>query len=155
MPTAVDLVTEQNEYRNHVWPFCLWPRQWKTFNRTLEWCSVELDHDHKSWVPGTPGVYSLVVSAEIAGHPCSSYLMYVGRATNLRRRFGKYLNEERTKRSKIVRLLELYRDRISFVYSIVHNNVLEDTEEELIDALVPPCNSKFTGELQRAIGAFL
>ena len=80
--------------------------------------------------------------------------MYVGKATNLRKRFGDYLTIERTKRAKVARLLEMYTGHIVFYYSTVDNEDLETTEEQLLNAFVPPCNSRFTGIVQRAQGAF-
>jgi len=80
--------------------------------------------------------------------------MYLGQTKNLRRRFGEYLTGERTKRPKVVRLLEMYQDYIHFFYSEVEKTMLDDMEDQLNNAFVPPCNSDFTGELQKAKGAF-
>ena len=80
--------------------------------------------------------------------------MYVGKAVNLRKRFGDYLTRERMERPKVVRLLEMYTGHIVFYYSTVDNKDLEKTEEQLLDAFIPPCNSRFTGVVQRARGAF-
>ena len=80
--------------------------------------------------------------------------MYVGKAKNLRTRFGDYLTRERIRRPKVVRILERYRGHIAFFYSTIDENILDNTEEELINAFVPPCNSIFTGEVQLARGAF-
>ena len=105
-------------------------------------------------MPTTTGVYSLVIQPRIAGHSGCSYLMYVGKAKNLRARFGDYLTRERIKRPKVVRVLELYSGHLTFFYSTIDETVLDVTEEELINAFVPPCNSKFTADVQRARGAF-
>ena len=80
--------------------------------------------------------------------------MYVGQAKNLHKRFGDYLTRERVRRPKVVRLLEMYGGYIMFFYSKVDQERLDNIEEELINAFVPPCNTKFTGEVQRARGAF-
>lgn len=154
MSSPTDLVATQDEYRKHVWPICLWPKQWSTCRLTLQWNNVALDHEWRSEVPDTKGIYSLVVEPEIAGNLSCSYLMYVGRATNLRKRFGDYLTRERTERPKVVRLLEMYTGHIFFYYSTDDNKDLKTTEEQLINAFVPPCNSRFTGVVQGAQGAF-
>ena len=154
MESPADLVASQDDYNKHVWHICLWPNQWNTCNVHLRWHNVELDDKGKSNVPDTTGVYSLVIQPGIAKHPGCSYLMYVGKAKDLRKRFGDYLSRERTKRPKVVRLLEMYRGHIRFFYSTVDIETLDNTEEELINAFIPPCNSRFKGEVRRVSGAF-
>ena len=80
--------------------------------------------------------------------------MYIGKAKNLRKRFGDYLTRERIRRPRVVRLLGMYGGHISFFYSTIDEDLLDDTEDELLNAFVPPCNSQFTGEVQQARGAF-
>ena len=154
MPTSADLVASQDEYQKHVWSICLWPKQWKACTVSLRWRNVVLNSDCRSHVPSTTGVYSLVIQPGIAGHSGCAYPMYVGKAKNLRTRFGDYLTRERIRRPKVVRILERYRGHIAFFYSTIDENILDNTEEELINAFVPPCNSIFTGEVQLARGAF-
>ena len=80
--------------------------------------------------------------------------MYVGKTTSLRTRFGDYLTTEKIRRSKIVRLLHMYDGYIHFCFCKVREAKLDDIEEQLYSAFVPPCNSQFSGELSRAKGAF-
>ena len=154
--SPVDMVAAQDEYRTHVWDICLWPRQWLTCNPdlSLSWQSVELNSNQRSEVPQYAGIYSLVIQPGIAGHPACSYLMYLGKTRNLRKRFIDYLNVERHKRPKIVRLLEKYRGYIQFFYSGIDERKLDKMEEQLINAFVPHCNSRFTGEINKIVGAF-
>ena len=154
--TPADLVAEQSEYGNHLWEVCLWPAQWESFDQQpqLTWQSVDLDNKSKPTVPIAPGVYSLLVQPGIANHGQCSYLMYVGRSTNLRQRFADYLTTEKSKRPKIVRLLHRCEGYIKFCYSKVSEAMLEDVEEQLYTAFVPPCNSKFSGKLSSVVGAF-
>ncbi len=154
MASPADLVAAQDEYQKHVWSICLWPKQWGTYNVSLKWHNVALNDDSKLKVPHTTGVYSLVIQPGIAGHSGCSYLMYVGQAKNLHKRFDDYLTRERVRRPKVVRLLEMYGGYIMFFYSKVAEETLDNIEEELINAFVPPCNTKLTGEVQRARGAF-
>ena len=155
-PSQADMIAAQNEYNNHVWHICLWPRQWQTCDPglNLPWQSVELNDNQRSEVPRYAGVYSLVVQPGIAGHPACSYLMYLGKAKDLRKRFNDYLTTERTKRSKVARLLHMYHDYIRFFYSGIDGTELDSTEEQLFNAFVPPCNSQFTGYVKEAKGAF-
>lgn len=154
--SPADLVVSQNEYLNHIWSICLWPAQWKLCdpNMRLSWKHVLLNKEHRSKVPKATGIYSLVIQPCIVGHFGCSYLMYLGKARNLNRRFGDYLTTERTKRPKVLRLLQMYRGYIQFFYSEVDEKRLDNTEESLINAFVPPCNAKFTGKLGEACRAF-
>lgn len=154
--SPVDLVASQDEYNKHVWRMCLWPAQWKTCGSHLKlsWNSIVLDSKNKADVPNATGIYSLLIQPGIAKHAACSYLMYLGQATSLRKRFGDYLTRERTKRPKVVRLLEMYPGYIQFCYCKVDKTKLDHIEEQLYNAFVPPCNTKFSGELRRAIGAF-
>ena len=152
--SPTDLVASQDEYRKHVWPICMWPMQWATCSLTLDWHDVTLDNTRKSDVPNTTGLYSLVVQPRVAGHPRCSYLMYVGKAVNLRKRFGQYLTRERLRRPKIIRLLEMYAGYIVFCYSRVEHDELKTMEDRLLSAFIPPCNSQFKGVVQGAQGAF-
>lgn len=155
-PTPTDLVAQQNEYNNHVWPMCLWPGQWNACKPSakLSWKTVTLDPSKRAAVPAAPGIYSLLVQPGIASHAECSYLMYLGKASSLRSRFGNYLTSERLRRPKIVRLLEMYNDHIHFCYSQVPKTKLDAVEEQLYTAYVPPCNAQFSGELSRAKRAF-
>ncbi len=114
----------------------MWPKQWSSCTHVLEWRTVALNQGCRSKVPTSAGIYSLVVNPEIAGHPGCSYLMYVGKATDLRRRFGEYLTTERTRRPKIVRLLEMYTGHIAFYYSRVALDALGPAEEQLINGFI-------------------
>ena len=152
--SPADMVAAQDEYGAHVWDICLWPRQWRTCDPglSLPWQNVELDNNQRSKVPQYAGIYSLVVQPRIAGHTACSYLMYVGQTENLRRRFNQYLTTER--RPKLVRLLEKYRGYIQFFYSGIDETELDDMEEQLFNAFLPPCNSSFTGVMNKIVGAF-
>ena len=126
--------------------------------RSAPLCGVLGEHSlhksHKPKIPAVPGIYSLLVQPGIANHADCSYLMYLGKATSLRSRFGNYLTTEKTRRPKIVRLLQMYEGNIQFCYSKVREAKLDAIEEQLYNAFVPPCNSQFSGELSRAKGAF-
>ena len=154
MSSPTDLIDTRNEYKIHTEEICLWPERWKTCNISLTWHIVALNADSRSEVPSATGVYSLVIQPGIAGHPACSYIMYIGKSTDLRKRFGEYLTTERHRRYKIVPLLEIYDGYIWFIYSKVDKNTLDVTEEVLISAFVPPCNSRFKGYLHTGHGAF-
>lgn len=154
--TPIDLVAQQDEYNKHVWRMCLWPTQWnaRSPSAKLVWKTVVLDPSQKSAIPTAPGIYSLLVQPNIANHTGCSYLMYIGKASSLRSRFGNYLTTEKLRRPKIIRLLEMYKDHLHFCYSTVPKAKLDTVEEQLYSAYVPPCNTQFSGELSRSKRAF-
>ncbi len=99
----------RDELASHIWNFKLWPRMWQEYDSSLtfEWECAKLETSKRGAVPTKPGIYSLILQPELGGHPHCSYLMYVGRTTSLRRRFGDYLTWEREEargRPLIVRL---------------------------------------------------
>ncbi len=82
--------------------------------------------------------------------------MYVGQASNLRRRFGEYLNAERREdgRPKIFRLLNMYDPHLWFCYTEVPQANITTLEDDLLEAFIPPCNDKFPASIRRVVGAF-
>jgi excinuclease UvrABC nuclease subunit len=82
--------------------------------------------------------------------------MYVGKASNLRRRFGDYLTREQspTGRPKVRRFLYLYDGFIWFCFVELPNEILNDCEDALIAAYVPPLNSELPGEIRAPRRAF-
>jgi excinuclease UvrABC nuclease subunit len=82
--------------------------------------------------------------------------MYVGQAASLKRRFGEYLNAERleTGRPKIFRLLNIYDRHVWFGFTSVPRERLNQVEDDLISAHLPPCNDKLPTKIAKAAKAF-
>jgi len=156
--TVQDIIVEQNESKAHTYEFVLWPRQWSAHSSTdtFSWNSVRLSLHNSPAVPTTSGIYTLLVQPGLFNHPACSYLMYVGQAKSLRRRFSDYLNREKrsTGRPKIFRLLNMYPNQAVFCFTIIPASDLDRIESALLNAFIPPCNDRFPAEVQRIIGAF-
>lgn len=153
---VVDIIREQDDMKAHEQCFVLWPRQWQIYLDTHNWKIYRLDEIEKDRIPRRSGVYSLLIQPGIANHPACSYLMYIGQAKSLRRRFMDYLNERKreTGRPKIYRFLNKYKDYVCFCYTIVRKNDLTKVETNLLNAFIPPANDQYPVEIRRIIGAF-
>lgn len=147
-----DIISVDN-VRIHTRYFVLWPQRWTTCVWTGNWIIEQLDASKTRNIPTGPGIYTLLLQPNIASHPACSYLMYVGQSDSLRRRFGEYLRKERTVRSKMAEFLQKYSGFIYFCYVLIDGAELTRVEDNLTGAFIPPVNTKFKGELGRAIRA--
>lgn len=150
-----DLI-DQQEYALHQWRVSLWPKCWKAYPAPvpLAWTVEELSTGKKGSIPERPGIYTLLVQPAIASHPAASFLMYVGQAVNLRKRFETYLTSEKRIRPKLVRLLHTCEGYIHFCYTEISSKSLDTVEDALLEALNPSANSKLPGTVARARRAF-
>ncbi len=126
----------------HLHEFVLWPHKWQAFRDicVLTWQTYQLIERERPSIPDEAGIYTLLIQPGIANHPACSYVMYVGKATSLRRRFGEYLNKERreTGRPKLFWLLNTYLDHTFFCCAPVSETNLRAVEDALIAAYIPP-----------------
>ena len=155
---VVDIIREDDDRKIHTHDMVLWPSRWQVYNYSGigTWHTYRLGASERSNIPGQPGIYTLIVKPGIAGHPACSYLMYVGKTSSLRRRFGNYLNEKNreTGRPKIIQLLNKYPDNLWFCFTQLPESELSSAEDALINAFVPPCNDQLPAKLLPGIGAF-
>lgn len=165
MPRPMDLydlaeLQEQDEFVASGYSFTFWRRQWENYKDTHQrsWYTIRLDEAVRNDVPKESGVYTLVLKPGIANHPACAYLMYVGRAKSLRRRFGEYLSEELRRspkrRPKIFRAIRKYSDHLYFCFTRVPVDDIAATEDALINAYIPPLNDRFSAEVSKIVGAF-
>jgi hypothetical protein len=158
MPSTapIDIVTETDEMKGCVQHFTLWPRQWQTYTLSHTWQNEKLEKVKATRIPESSGIYTLIIQPGIAGHPSCSYLMYVGQARSLRRRFKQYLGMERRqdRRPKISYFLNKYDQFIFFCYTLVPIAALETTEEGLMNAYLPPLNEEYEGTVGISVRAF-
>jgi len=156
--SVTDIIKEQDDMKAHCWDLVLWPKKWQDYHcsQAGDWETYRLGDVERESIPDQPGIYTLLVQPGIAKHPACSYLMYVGQATSLHRRFGDYLNRERraTGRPKIFRLLNKYSDHLWFCFSRIPQESLTEVEDALIAAHVPPCNDQLPAEIRAVRGAF-
>lgn len=156
--TPWDIIDEQDERKARTVEFVLWPEKWLgcTLPATYNWTIQRLSVSEREKIPSKPGIYTLLVQPGIVAHPACSFVIYVGQAVSLRRRFSEYLNRERkaTGRPKILRLLHIYEDYLYFCYITISRGELDVTEDALIEAYDPPCNDQVPATLRAARGAF-
>lgn len=153
-----DLLAQQDEIAKRRQFFILSPKHWAEYNdQTItKWDVVRLNKSQRSNVPRRPGIYTILVQPRIANHEACSYLMYVGKAVSLKKRFSNYVNAERraSGRPKLFRVLNLYEDYVWFAFADVPRPKLKVVENRLIAAHLPPCNDQFPAKVRKAVKAF-
>jgi hypothetical protein len=152
----VDVLEDVDEAKAHTQWFVLWPRQWRRYARSHGWRLEKLEESKKGKIPDGSGIYTLILQPGIAGHDSCSYLMYVGQALSLRRRFSEYLGKERREsgRPKISYFLNRYDGYVWFCYTTVGTRSLDKVEHGLLCAYIPPLNDQFTGRIGKVVRAF-
>ncbi|ELS32758.1 MULTISPECIES: hypothetical protein [Pseudanabaena] len=131
--------------------FILSPENWRNYpNRTnLNWNKIQFLPENANQIPDNQkGIYSFVVSANIAQHPDCSYLFYVGKTVdqNFKARYKQYLYEERKRKPRmhVLDMLKLWENYLWFCYVPIDDDVLiSQLEDDLIEAFLPPVNRQF------------
>lgn len=151
-----DIIKEQDDLKANEHRFFLWPRQWAKCVDIHKWQIYKLDESEIDRIPIQSGVYSLLIQPGIADHPACSYLMYIGQATSLRKRFMDYLNERKreTGRPKIYRLFNKYQSFVFFCCAAVEKSDLTKVENNLLNAYIPPANDQYPAEIRKIVKAF-
>lgn len=156
----IEEIQTQKEFASSRYSFTFWRQQWETFEEHIvyEWRSTKLEDSQASNIPLSSGVYTLILKPAIANHPECAYLMYVGKAKSLRRRFREYLTSElrRTpkRRPKIFRTLVIYPDKIHFCFAPISESEIGAAETSLIRAFMPPLNDQLPAEVSKIVRAF-
>ena len=129
---------------------------WATYSEMHEWQLTKLSDSELGNIPDAPGIYTLLALPGIANHPACSYLMYVGQTVSLHRRFREYLSKERKEsgRPKMFRFLNTYSDHVWFYFTSIDTALLDNVENGLRDAYIPPLNDAYSGELSKVVRAF-
>lgn len=145
----------------HVKRMVLSPFQWAACRLpvNLQWQAVRFTRGNRQQVPtNSRGVYTFLVQPGIADHPCCSYLLYVGQTEgqNFRTRYSQYLREKRagdqSARPHVTEMLQKWDGFLWFCYAAVNqNNLIEDIEDALLTAYLPPTNKDFPARVSRAI----
>lgn len=156
---VTDIIKEQNEYKAHTLDITLWPKQWRGYaahQASFTWTLVRLEKAQRTSVPKVPGIYTILVQPGIADHPHCSFLLYVGKASDLHKRFGDYNTTERREvgRPKLFRMLNIYSDYVWFCFTPVAASELTKVEDVLIAAYMPHCNDDMPADLRPVVGAF-
>ena len=151
-------IIDQDEFMTHRYEFFLLPRLWSEYKvkRQFSWDVVKFRTANRSTIPKESGLYTFLLQPSIACHPSCSNLMYVGKSKDLCVRYAKYLTTEQhpSGRPKLRRFLYLYKGYIWFCYCKVPRKFLDEYEDALIEAYVPPLNSDLPATIRSARGAF-
>ncbi|MBF0407875.1 MAG: GIY-YIG nuclease family protein [Candidatus Riflebacteria bacterium] len=163
-PEAQDMCNDYEMLQNCIIDkvfFC--PQQWKRFSPPagvdIVWDIVPFQIESRDKVPDKAnGIYSFVITPNVADHPLNSLLIYIGKADkmSLRKRFMSYFNEiKQMKRMPLCYLLKKYLGHLSFCFcKIDDSSKIDPLEQELINALIPPGNKEYKGKIGKARGAF-
>ena len=114
----------------------------------LNWESFKFNSDGVV-LPDQQGVYAFSINVVGGNLPMNSYILYVGKAgdTNskntIRKRYRDYVREQRVKsRPKINRMLNLWKDHLTYHYAEVPDGTSTgDIEEQLTTIFIPPYNT--------------
>ena len=124
------------------------PSKWSSFatitnSLTTAWREVRFNSAGKRSIPTASGIYAFCVRPKVGSHSDHVYLMYVGKADNLRRRYGDYLRERRngSDRVEVVFFLNTYKRDLWFTYHRVPQAQLKDIEDAMISSIWPPANT--------------
>lgn len=112
----------------------------------IAWTEVKFVEVNKDQVPTEPGVYFFSVRPRAANIENHHIILYVGKAkVNLRDRYINYLRERHglkiSDRDKVVKMLNIYKDRVFFSYCTLDMYDVERVEDALLMAFDPPCNT--------------
>jgi hypothetical protein len=145
----------------HLKRMVLSPFQWNACRLplNLNWTAVKFNRRNRRHIPtNSSGVYTFLVQPGIANHPCCSYLLYVGETEtqNFRTRYGQYLRDKRagdaSLRPHVTEMLQKWDGFLWFCYAEINTpNLIEDLENALLTAYLPPTNKDFPAKVSRAM----
>ena len=152
--------------------FTISPLLWDRFSKEIsiftqrQWSEVKfLDNDlrihpNMRTIPNNcGGIYSFVVKPDLVPNS-HLYLLYIGRAQytdnqSLRKRCSEYPKEDRPKIQTMINNWGKYL-YIRYLPLTESNDIINKTEAELINAILPPCNDKIPNKtIRQARAAFL
>ena len=153
---SIDIIREQVIAGSKS--FTLSPELWATciLPTNLEWKLVRFTDDNAVSVPThKAGVYCFVLRPKVVGPPAAAYLLYIGKTTQFRTRYRRYLRDRTASRARphIHEMLNKWSDEhVWFYYApIADLDVVRPVEKILIDSCIPPFNVEFSGEVNTAV----
>ena len=133
-----------------IFQFKLYPQLWgskelASYYKGRKWEVVPFS-DPPPALPDKPGIYMFVAGpycGDLADH---SYILYVGKATSLKKRYPKYLTEKNgggeNPREHVVLFLNHFAGYLQFHYTLVPKEELTMAEALLKDNLTPYGNTQ-------------
>jgi hypothetical protein len=152
-----------DDLRQHnVSRIVLSPNRWATYQQNINfnWILIKFNKDNVNKIPDDKyGIYSFVVDPGIANHPRASSLLYIGKAQDqsLRKRITQYFHEPDNPKGRppIQNMLIDWPDHLYVCFTVVDKvEEIENIEDALLNAFVPPINQTFKGELGKAVRAW-
>ncbi len=110
---------------------------------------------NKTNIPNSQGIYMFVLNVEgkIPINSTSKYVLYVGKARNLKTRYSSYFNyEKKDNPSDLLKkiMTVVWKGKLEFHFFDSENLSdvdLDKIEMDLIDSLAPPMNQRFRGRI--------
>jgi len=138
------------------------PNRWATFQShiDLDWTLIKFERDRMEDIPDDQyGLYSFIVEPGIANHPRCSYLLYIGKAErqSLRRRITQYFYEPNNLKGRphVQDMIIDWPDHLFVCYTVVDKVAeIDNLEDSLLKAFVPPINQEFKGAFGEAVRAW-
>ena len=151
VPKGDALIAQFLARRECEFTFELHPEFWgipevSDYYRGRVWQEVRFTDPPATAIPSESGIYMFVVAPHCGSLKDHSYIFYVGKTDDLKRRYSEYLLEQRglgpNPREKVVRFLHLLRDHVVFHFTLIPDSELLHAEKLLKDNLTPPANSQ-------------
>lgn len=154
-------VTEDLQKYN-VSSMVLSPTRWASYvdPTPLTWQKVKFTREHMDLVPDNQfGIYTFIVDAGVAGHPHCSYLLYLGKAEkqSLRKRINQYFYEPDNPKGRGAvqdMILDWHLHLYVCFAPVTDISRIDDLENALLEALVPPMNQTYKGSFGEAYRAW-
>jgi hypothetical protein len=154
-------ITEDMKKYN-VSSMILSPTRWASFNdpTPLNWQRVKFDQQELHQVPDDEfGIYTFIVDAGVANHPHCSYLLYLGKAEDqsLRTRIRQYFYEPNNPKGRgpIQDMIIEWHPYLYLCFTPVADvSLIDDLENALLEAFVPPMNQNYKGTFGAAYRAW-
>jgi hypothetical protein len=150
VPAGNPILADIKAKREGLYEFKLYPQLWScpklaAYYKGRKWQVVPFTSPPPV-LPASSGIYMFVVGPYCGDLKDHSYIVYVGKATNLRKRYSEYLQEKAGKcanpRERVVLVLNEFDGYLHFHYTPVPKNELTEAEALLKDNLTPFCNTQ-------------
>jgi len=148
----------------HKFTFELHPELWgilrlREYYTGRLWQEVPFFDPPAVGIPTEPGIYMFVAAPHCGTLKDHSYIFYVGKTKDLKRRYYDYIAEQKglgtNPREEVVNFLHILKGYLVFHYTVVPEAELAEAEALLKDNLTPPANKQLEvlGRLEPAIPA--
>lgn len=121
----------------------------------MKWKVVRFEERNLRKIPDDfGGVYTFVVSPQVAKHPKCNYLVYVGETHKFRERYQRYLRDRYDPKARplIKLMLSLWEGYLWYCYAkIERTDLIHTVQNNLIRALDPIINRVYPEDVQGVV----